>query len=227
MKKKTQILTSNKVIELHSDIIYLNDLQQQTEEWFKLREQRPMTSSHAATILAMGKGLEKLVLARNFEGKHFSNEHTERGNRLEPFAIKAYERITGNKVNSVGFVINDSITEYGGSSPDGLVGEKGLVEVKAPADKKFKIFLDDIEKGKFKIDQKYYYQMQHQLLITERDWVDFITYNENFEYPIIITRVFPDKLIQEKLKLGMKIGENLIKKHDEWKKRNRKNWDRL
>lgn len=190
---------------------YLFDLEQGSKEWFDLRKTKPMTSSNAGAIIAAGIGLRKLCFpVLNKEAKYFTNSHIERGNRLEPIARAFYESATGSKVKEVGFVYNNDISEHSGSSPDGLVGEKGLIEIKCPNNKKYELMLEDFDKGKFKVEVKYYNQMQHQILMTGREWCDYVVYNESSEFPMIVYRVFPDLFVQEKLKTGMKIGDRLI-----------------
>lgn len=74
----------------------IKEIEQQSPEWFKIREGK-MTASHAQAIGNAGKGLETYVydlVAEEYssaEKEHFTNEHTERGNELEEVARGIYE----------------------------------------------------------------------------------------------------------------------------------------
>ena len=139
----------------------LHNVEQGSGEWFALRLQYPLTASKAQAISAQGKGLETLCWEKMAEKyseapkEHFSNEHTERGNELEEQARGIYELETGNNVKEVGFVSNEEVSKVGGASPDGLVGEDGLLEIKCFADTKhFKM----TKKG-ISIESQYMWQM--------------------------------------------------------------------
>lgn len=191
----------------------LHSLTQNTPEWFKLRQNHPLTASNAQAIGNQGKGLETLVWEQlsakhsSAEVDNYSNKDLERGIELEPQARSLYELETSERVVEVGFVTNEKISKYCGASPDGFVGEKGLAEIKCFEDKKhFKMMLEE----NFEIESGYLWQMQMQILICERDWCDFVAYNPNFKKSLLIKRVFPDKVMQEKIKTGLAIGEKLI-----------------
>jgi hypothetical protein len=200
--------------------IKIHNLEQQTPDWFKLKLDFPFSGSNATAIHTGGKGLETLcweTVAQKLSNKpkeSFSNEHTERGNELESQAVDIYELYTGNKVESVGFITNSKY-EMAGVSPDGLVGDDGLLEVKCFADVKYLKLLANLKQNgslqREDIENGYWYQMQQQLLITERKWVDYILYNPNFKESIIITRVYPDETTQDNLKKGIIKGQQIIK----------------
>jgi putative phage-type endonuclease len=193
-------------MKLHNDII------QGSDEWFAIRKQYPLTASNAQAIGNQGKGLETLCYDKMAERyskgikEQYTNEHTERGQILEDEARTIYEMETGNKVTQVGFVTNEEISKVAGASPDGLVNEDGLIEIKCFADTKhFKMILEGL-----KPEPQYVWQMQMQMLITEREWVDFVAYNPNYEKSILVTRVVQDKVMQEKIKTGLVIGEKIL-----------------
>jgi putative phage-type endonuclease len=182
--------------------------EQQSEEWFNCRKLK-MTSSKAQAIANNGTGLQSYIYElvaeyySSSEKEHFSNEHTERGNELEPTARDMYELETGNKVEQVGFI---EMNKYSGGSPDGLVGEDGLIEIKCVEDKKyFKLLVDKEE------ITDYDWQIQMNLLVSGRKWCDLVIYNPNFEKNMIIQRKYIDELKQEKLKVGLAQGEKMIK----------------
>lgn len=190
----------------------LHNVEQGTDEWFKLRLEHPLTASHAQAIGNAGKGLETLcwekIAERESKGEkeRYTNEHLERGNELESEARAIYELETGNAVSEIGFITDKSISEVAGVSPDGLVGKDGLVEIKCFADTKhFKMTIKGIT-----IESQYMWQMQMQLLFSGRKWVDFVVYNPNYEQSLLVERVYPDKEMQDKIIAGLKKGEEII-----------------
>lgn len=190
--------------------------EQKSEEWFKLREQYPLTASKASEIGNQGAGLKTLCLDKMAEKysisnkEKFSTEDTERGVEFEPYARQMYELETGNKVKEVGFMVNEDICKLAGVSPDGLVGEDGLIEIKCFADTKHFEMICDSKNGEFSIEKKYLWQMQMQMLITGRKWNDFIAYNPNYKERLLIKRILPDIKMQEEIKKGLKLGEELL-----------------
>jgi len=194
------------------------DIEQKSEAWFSLRREYPLSASNATAIITAGVGLETLcwtAIAERRSSKvveHYSNEHTERGIELEPQAITIYELETGNEVEEVGFITNNKISDVGGVSPDGIISKDGMVEVKCPDDVKFlKLLAEFNETGKITIEKGYYRQMQMQMMFAERKWNDYVVFNPNFSPNIIIQRVEPDKEVIEKLKIGLAVGETIIK----------------
>jgi exodeoxyribonuclease (lambda-induced) len=184
------------------------NIEQGSDEWYQVRRMK-MTASHAQAIAACGAGLETYILdmcSEFFSTKEkeiFANQHTERGNAYEDQARVIYELQTGNKVEQVGFVVH---SDHVGCSPDGLVNDDGLVEFKNPSDKEhFRFMVDN------KIKPEYEWQMQMQMLVTGREWCDFVSYNPNFENCIVIKRVTPDDKKLEKLLKGFEAGGKRIK----------------
>lgn len=196
-------------------MITIHELEQKSPEWFTIKAQNPFSSSNATAIGNQGAGLETLVweaLVNEFsiaDKKQFTNEHLERGNELEPLARTVYELQTGVTIREVGFITNEKY-EKAGASTDGLVDDDGCVEIKCFEDKKHLKLIHELKKtGDFTIESGYMWQMQHELLITEREWCDYILYNPNFEMDILIKRVYPDAVMQSKLIEGIKKGNIL------------------
>jgi len=185
---------------------------QGSPEWFELRTQYPLTASNAQAIATVGKGLETLCydkMAERYSSQpkeQYTNDDLERGIELESQARGVYELNTGTTVELIGFVTNDEINPVSGCSPDGLVGDDGLLEIKCPKDEKyFKMLINGIE-----IESKYIWQMQMQMLFTERKWCDYMLYNPNFKTSYLIKRVEVDEEMVKKIKAGLKIGEQII-----------------
>lgn len=191
----------------------IHNVEQKTPEWFALRTEYPLTASEAQAIGNQGKGLETLVwekLAEKYsvgDKDKYTNKDLERGIELEPLARDMYELQTGNKVATLGFVTNHKISKVGGVSPDGkIIEQNGLIEIKCFEDKKhFKNIVNGLE-----IESQYMWQMQMQMLFTETEFVDFVTYNPNYKESLLIQRVYPDEVMQDAIKSGLKKGEELI-----------------
>ena len=118
----------------------------------------------------------------------------QHGLDYESDAIQCYEMIKNKTVSNGGFFIFDN---YSGSSPDGLIGNDGLIEVKCPFNRVNHLnnvlsLKDDIDL--YKLSKKYYYQVHHQLFCTGRKWIDFCSFDprllnyNNFLHVIRIER---------------------------------------
>ncbi len=182
---------------------------QGTPEWFEARAGR-LTASHAQAIATAGKGLEtyirKVIMEFRYpEAKEvYTNEDMERGNEQEATARGLYELATGLIVEETGLVI---MNKYVSASPDGIT-KKGLVEIKCPNNKNhFDFILDK------KIPTAYEWQMQMQMLVCEKTVCDFISYNENFGKEAIMIKEYKmDEAKQEKLRIGIEKGTEMLKK---------------
>jgi len=180
--------------------------EQQTEEWHKLRLGK-FTGSNFHIFFGNSTTKEKELFTKASEritsikndAYNFSNKHIDRGNELEEDAILMYELQKNIKVNRVSFV---ELNENVGCSPDGLVGEKGMIEVKCPDNH---IFLKGCVKGVKGVSPIYKTQVQFNMYVTNRSWCDFIYYNPNFKDPIHVIRIERD---DDKTK---EIKEQLIK----------------
>jgi len=160
-------------------------MEQRTEEWFAARCGK-VTASRVADIIAKTKTgysasrenyLAQLVCER-MTGKpaeSYSNVAMQWGTDQEPFARAAYEAAKDVLVEEVGFAIHPTIKDAG-ASPDGLVGEFGLVEIKCPnTATHIQTLLDQ------KVPEKYIVQMQWQMACTGRQWCDFASFDPRME----------------------------------------------
>lgn len=111
-----------------------------------------------------------------------------RGQEDEIYARAAYEEHYAPVVET-GFITNDKWGFTIGYSPDGLVGDDGLIEVKSRAGKYQVQTIAENE-----VPEEYMLQLQTGLLVSERKWIDFISYSGGL--PMFVKRVEPDALIQ-------------------------------
>lgn len=156
-------------------------MEQRTTEWHTARLGK-VTASRVADVIAKTKtgygasraNLMADLIVERLTGQPastFSNAHMEWGTEQEPHARAAYSARTGELVEEVGFVDHPSIANSG-ASPDGLVGDEGLVEFKCPATS---THLDTLLAAE--VPSKYIPQMQWQMACTGRKWCDFCSYD--------------------------------------------------
>jgi putative phage-type endonuclease len=187
------------------------DIEQGTPEWHQVKKLK-FTASNATAVIANGKGLQTLVkemladyyssgVFEAYSGK-YKNEAMQRGNDMEETARNIYTLETGLKVEQVGFV---EIDQYIGCSPDGLVGEDGLIEIKNHGDKEFlNLALTD------KINSQYINQMQFQLYVTGRKWCDYFGFNPNFTPNFYMKRIYRDEALIEKIRLHLAEAKQIL-----------------
>jgi putative phage-type endonuclease len=101
----------------------------------------------------------------------FTNAAMIHGTETEPEARRAYEFFVDRDVQQVGFIPHPTI-QMAGASPDGLVGEDGLLELKCP---NTATHIETLLLGQ--IPDKYMKQMQFQMACTGRQWCDFASYD--------------------------------------------------
>lgn len=163
-------------------------IDQGSQEWLDLRLGL-ITCSEIKTIRADGAGAQTYINGLAYEritGESSSvfagNAWTERGHELEPIARELYQSKTGLEVEEVSFIRNLGF----GYSPDGLVGEDGLIEIKAKQPKGQIAILRSGEVPKDHLDQ-----LDGGLLCSGRKWIDFVSYCPNL--PIFIKRVYAEE----------------------------------
>ncbi len=151
-----------------------------------------VSASHFSEVLSKSTGrktyMMKLVAERltGLTQNGYSNTIMERGIEVEPQARVYYEELNECKVVQVGFIIRDD--NETGCSPDGLVGDDGLVEIKCP---NTTTHIDTILKGK--MQASYVPQVQGQMWVAERKWCDYISFDPRLEqHPFFCTRIFRD-----------------------------------
>ncbi len=157
-------------------------MEQGTQEWFAARLGK-LTASRIADATARtktgwGAARENLMAELAIErltGAPYDSYQSPamlRGNVIEPQARETYEFEANATVEQVGFVDHPNI-EQSGASPDGLVGEDGLLEIKCPNTATHIKTLNGAS-----IAKVYRCQMQWQMACTGRQWCDFVSFDD-------------------------------------------------
>ena len=179
-------------------------IEQGSEDWFVQRLGK-VTASRMADVMAKtktgyGAGRKNYMmelLCQRLTGAReegYVNAAMQRGTDLEPLARAAYEVQMDCTVQEAEFILHPKEDSLG-ASPDGLVGEEGLIEIKCPNTAQHVTFL---QTGK--PERKYILQMQTQMACTDREWCDFVSFDDRMpeELQVAIVRVErDDDLINE------------------------------
>lgn len=178
-------------------------MEQRSKEWFDARRGR-ITASRVIDILgqkALGQVGETYaqdlaidIIFPDYDEESFVSADMQRGIDLEPLAFKWFERIMAKdfiEVETCGFFVKDNL----GASPDGMVGDNAILEIKCPKPKAFvKVVSQNF------VDPKYYAQMQCQMYCTDRQLGYYVNYLAiNGEEKGHIIEVKRDEVLIEKM----------------------------
>jgi len=165
--------------EIYKDIIQLEP------EWFAIKLGKIGASSMGKVLMGGGKTRKSYMLklaAERLTGERietYSNAAMQRGIELEPEARQAYEFIKDVEVVQVGWVERNKDI---GCSPDGTVNDNGLVEIKCPL---ATTCIEYHTHPKGWVPPEYRPQLQAQLWVCEREWVDFFVYHPRLK-PLLL-----------------------------------------
>lgn len=187
-------------------------------EWLKKRAGKVTASNFANFIkkdknggykLSDGKVAEDLIykiawerfvingnIADAFNRVSISSKATEHGIENEGAAVYRYQQVTGTQVDYINRFVQ--VGEWIGGTPDGYIGDDGIIEVKCPFNGGNHL-RSLLTKEVYNTD--YIYQIQGYLWLTKRKWCDFISYDPDMPQPldIAIIRVERDETIIEAL----------------------------
>ena len=158
-------------------------VEQGSKEWLEMRLGH-VTASNVAKILTKGEGKTREsykwdLISQRLTGvieESYTNEYMQHGKDTEFQARMAYEANSGTFVEQIDFVKHPTI-KWIGVSPDGLVGEHGLVEIKCP---KTVTHLNTLSTKQ--VPKQYIPQMQMQMWVTGRLWNDFVSFDPRLPY---------------------------------------------
>ena len=192
----------------------IRDIEQGSPEWHALRL-GIVTASNLDCLLVDGKHssnlsagaftyMAQLIGERicgepddSFKG----NRHTERGHDLESRGRGFYEQQKGVQCEQVTIILNHGC----GYSPDSLVGDNGLCEIKTKLPKlQVEVILSD------EVPKEHLAQCQGGLWISEREWIDFVSYWPGM--PLFVKRVYRDEVMIKKLAARIEIFYEILEK---------------
>lgn len=167
--------------------------EQGTDEWRQMRAGIP-TASEFATVLASGRGGGESKTRRTYllklagerltgePAESYSNAHMERGKAMESEARDAYAFMRDADYEQIGFIRSGNA----GCSPDGLIGDDGMVEIKTKLPHlQLEVLLAN------QLPAEHVAQCQGALWIAEREWLDFVSYWPKL--PLFTIRVLRDE----------------------------------
>ena len=201
------------------------DAVQGTPAWLAARAGRVTASMISAVLMKPETAgfrdyqaqLVAEILTGKPQGSDYTNAAMQFGTETEPLARSAYEAETGFSVDEVGLCIHPTI-ERAGASPDGLVSNSGLVEIKCP---KVATHLAYLIAGV--VPSGYKNQMMWQMACCERDWCDFVSFRPDLpeHLQLFLIRFHRDEKEIEKLETAVKAFlvtvDSMIKKLKEIK----------
>ena len=206
-------------------IVYHRDVIQGGDEWLGLRRGLLTASEMKLVITPSLKVAENdkekahvyEIAAQRITGyvePHYISDDMLRGQNDEIDARFMYDAHFA-PVQEVGFVTNDELGFLIGYSPDGLVGDDGLIECKSRRQKsQLQTIVECVPANTIPPD--FMIQIQTGLMVTRRKWCDFVTYCGGMEMAVI--RVFPDEKIQAAIVAAAKVFEKKVQeKVDKYK----------
>lgn len=168
-------------------------VKQGTPEWAELRRGRPTASEFGKIVTPTGKLSEQarkyahLLVAEELLGRSLISldelEWVARGKELEPDAATLYEFERDIDTQPIGFIATDD--GLIGASPDRLIGNGGLLEIKCPAPQTHVGYMID------GFNKLYKPQVQGQLLVSEHEWADWMSYCPLLQP--VVERVYRDE----------------------------------
>lgn len=166
----------------------MGEIIQGSPEWHAIRLGK-VTASRVADVIAKTKNgpaasrknyMAELVIERltGHVADGYTSVAMQWGTDTEPQARLAYEFHRNVDVVQVGFIPHPRIADSG-ASPDGLVEDNGLVEIKCPQSA---THMETLDSGI--VPAKYITQMQWQMACTGREWCDFVSFDPRFPAPM-------------------------------------------
>jgi hypothetical protein len=196
----------------------IRDVAQGSAEWLALRRGL-VTCSELDCLLVNGKGPEGFgagamsymdqLIGERITGEAaelpFQTKATERGHKLEGMARGLYQVREGVKVEEVAIILSHGI----GYSPDGLIGDAGLTEIKTKLPK-FQVGV--LLAGE--VPKEHVAQCQGGLYVSGREWIDFVSYWPGM--PLFVKRMYRDDVyianLAERVTIFNELLENRMAK---------------
>lgn len=218
-KPHQPIIATPEPTKVEGQIKYYADLIQGSDEWVSARcglltaSEMKLIITPTLKIARNDKEWAHLdeLLAQRITGyvePHYIGDNMLRGYEDEVLARHIYSEKYA-PVQEIGFITNSRFGFTIGYSPDGLVGDDGLIECKS---RRQKFQVDTITNGK--IPDEYVIQIQTGLMVSGREWLDFISYSGGL--PMVTIRAYSDPVVQDAIfeaarSFEAKLAEKLAK----------------
>lgn len=194
----------------------ITDYEQGTDKW-KQAKLGKFSGSTFHVFLGESKTKDEKLMKiagerffQDYEEEDYASYAMQRGTLLEPEARRLYSAVYDVDVRQVGLL--EAEGKYDGwlvCSPDGLVGDDGMIEIKSPL---AHTFIDWVSKkgGELYIKPEYMTQIQLNLYVSEREWCDFVVYHPRVG--IKVRRVMTDPEYFKKIENALDYGIDFINK---------------
>lgn len=198
-----------------AELNYFYDVEQGSDEWHDLRRGMVTASTIGALITpktvkvsTAQTGLSRLTeiaaeRITDMSEEPITSKDIRRGHFYEPYARDEYAKHYKVDVAEVGFMVRDVAGLKIGYSPDGLIGDAGLIEIKS---RKPRIQVQTILDDEVPADNMA--QLQTGLFVSGREWIDYVSYSTGM--PLYTKRVLPDPKWQAIIGDALKYAEETI-----------------
>ena len=156
------------LMEQGSDEWFAARLGHVTASKFKIAQSAPSTKGRKRLMYGLVEEIRKGTYRESFKSGAMQD-----GSDLEDYARDYYADLFDHEVKQVGFV---EYSKYIGVSPDGLIGEDGLVEIKCPITPTHIGYIDEDV-----LPSDYKEQVYGQLWVTGREWCDIVSYDPTWQ----------------------------------------------
>ena len=190
--------------------------EQRTKGWYESRRGLPTASSFGKLITSTGKRaasadayIDELIAEKLTGESKFipTTAAMQYGIDTEPKAREYYEFMYEREVTEIGLCLHDEISA--GASPDGLIGDDGILEIKCPQSHTMVKYLREN-----RLPPEYKAQVMGQLWICGREWADFLAYHEKMK-PLLIRVERDEEFIAELSAIVTKAVETIDQNYEE------------
>ena len=205
---KHQTLSTEEIVNIPEEPFYHWDMEQRTDEWYKARMGK-ITGSSVHKLFGTKQAKEKYLadkaseIITGFKSDSDENQinfHMQRGIEYEARAKEHYSLKTLSAVEECGLI---QLGQYLACSPDGLIGEDGMIEIKIPDSGKYLTQVVELTNhGINKIPYEHQLQMQFNMHVGDRNWCDYVLYNPKHEVTekhLFIIRFYRNREMRAKI----------------------------
>lgn len=200
-----------------------NELKQGTDEWHNLRLGKitgscfyKLLGTPAASQKYLYQKASEIITNAKSDSESFNNIHVQRGLDYECIAKAEYIKSTWTIIDDVGLIV---LNDYVACSPDGLVGDDGMIEIKVPDSHNY---LEQVlaihNDGEKAIPTEYYAQQQFNMYVANRKWCDYTLYNPKYSKHrngLFTYRVNIDHAMQDRIHKVLEVSIEKIKEYVE------------